>query len=99
MECLHLYLMGDKTRHIRKKSAQERQIQQLLGIIHKNNPMLLKALLDPRVVLNVDADPDFVQSPPANEAKQLIEFSFKYFQRLPNARIIFETFLKSKGEK
>lgn len=93
MESIELFAIGNPKKHGLKLRDQKVQMKSLLVALHKRNPTLLPALVDPKPLLDKGLfednmiDNEEVPDPGTpNEAADIVTYMWKYFNRLPASR-------------
>lgn len=93
MESIELFAIGNPKKHKLKLRDQKVQMKSLMVALHKRNPTLLPALVNPKPLLDLGiheggkAMYDDKQYPgPLVEAAEILSHTWKFFKRLPAAR-------------
>ena len=79
IDCVHLFLMGNKDVHKANYHDQKSQVDEILKKIQNANSIILPALLNPKPLLEQE------KLAGKNEAYDLLKITSKYFKRIPQS--------------
>jgi len=79
IDCVHLFLMGNKDVHKANYHDQKCQVDEILKKIQNANSIILPALLNPKPLLEQE------KLAGKNEAYDLLKITSKYFKRIPQS--------------
>jgi len=85
----------DAARFVRE---QESQLKQLLREIERQNPTMIPALVNPEPLLAKECPVIIVPGGPSH-VREILNYSWKYFEMLPGARAVLQDFLGTKNPK
>ncbi len=95
MDCLMLYMMGDRKVHKEESRRQEVLLKKYLKMVQKVNKGMLNAILNPDPVLK-NPKPATVAPGSADEVRNVLEFCCKFFSKAcPGAQKRIKLFMES----